>query len=103
MCTNTTSGRLRITQAFMALSGTPEGNSAPRTISVIKIGSHEIRMSNGSSRGPGDVPLLWMELFDHDARISVDSCSCIEIDDAVSAFDEFVAQTKSDGESRAGN
>ena len=76
----------------MALSGTPESNSAPRIISVAKIANYEIRMSNGSSRGPGDIPLLWMELFDHEARISVDSCSCNEIDDAVSAFDAFVAQ-----------
>ena len=52
-------------------------------------------MFNGSPTAAGDAPLLWMELFDHDAQMSLDSCSFREIDDAVSAFDELVAQAKS--------
>jgi hypothetical protein len=46
-------------------------------------------MFNASSTRPGDVPPLWIELFDHDAQMSLDSYICREIDDAVAAFDEL--------------
>ena len=38
-------------------------------------------MFNGQPRWPNDVPPVWIELFDHDARMSVDSCGCLEIED----------------------
>jgi hypothetical protein len=39
--------------------------------------------------------MFWIELFDHDAQVSVDSCSCREIDDAVAAFEALLAQAES--------
>jgi hypothetical protein len=51
-------------------------------------------MFNSLPTRTGEAPLLWMELFDHDAQISVDSCACREIDEVVSAFDELVSQVK---------
>lgn len=94
MCTKSsrTSGRLRVTQAYIALSDIPGSNPTPRTISVERIGTYEVRMFNGSPTRPGDASLLWMELFDHDGQRSLDSCSFREIDDALSAFDELVAR-----------
>jgi hypothetical protein len=91
MCTKSsqTSGRLRVTQAFIALSSIPGSSPAPRTISIAMIGKCEIRMFNASSTRPGDAPPLWIELFDHDAQVSLDSYSCREIDDAVAAFEEL--------------
>jgi hypothetical protein len=94
MCTksNRTSSRLRITQAYIALSGIPGSSAAPKRISVERIGKYEIRMFNVSPTRSGDAPLLWMELFDHDAQRSLDSCSFREIDEALSAFDELVSR-----------
>jgi len=43
---------------------------------------------------PGDVPLVWIDLFDHDARMSVDSCGCHEIDEALAGIDALVAQAE---------
>ena len=96
MCTKSsrTSGRLRITQAFIALSGISEGGSAPRTISIVKIGRYEIRMFSGSPRWPGGTRRSWIELFDHDAQLSVDSCGCREIEEALAGFDELVSQAE---------
>ena len=34
-----------------------------------------------------------MELFDHDAQMSIDSFRCREIEDALAVFRDFVAQT----------
>jgi hypothetical protein len=38
--------------------------------------------------------LSWTELFDHEAGMSVDSCSYYEIDDAAAVFDTLVARGK---------
>jgi hypothetical protein len=89
-----TSGRLRLTQAFIALSSIPGSGPAPRTLSIAMIGKCEIRMFNASSSWPGDAPPLWIELFDHDAQISIDSRSCREIDDAMAAFDEWLSDAE---------
>ena len=96
MCTKSSrvSGRLRVTQAYIALSDIPGSSPTPRTISVERIGTYEVRMFNGAPVNSGDAPLLWMELFDHDAQRSLDSCSLREIDDALSAFDELLARAR---------
>jgi hypothetical protein len=94
---NPKSGRLRVTQAFIALSSMPGSNSTQRYVTVVRVGEYEIRLFNGAPRC-GDASLVWMELFDHDANRTVDSCSFREIDDAVSAFEEFVSQAKSSNE-----
>jgi len=93
MCTNSSriSGRLRVTQAYIALSGLPGSHPAPRFISLAKIGACEIRMFSGTPPRSGDAPLLWMELFDHAEQKSMDSSSFREVHDALSAFDVLVA------------
>ena len=96
MCTkfSRTSGKLRTTQAFIALSNIPEGDVASKTISIVRVGTYEIRMFSGQLSWPGGVPQIWIELFDHGARLSLDSCGCHEIDDAVAGFDALVAQAE---------
>ena len=51
-------------------------------------------MFDGSPSWPGRRTAVWIELFDHDARMSVDSCGCLEIEDALAGFDAFVAQAE---------
>jgi hypothetical protein len=52
-------------------------------------------MFNGSSIWPGRTLASWLELFDHNAQLSVDSCSCREIDEALTGFDELLSQAES--------
>ena len=87
-----TSGRLRVTQAYIALSGIPGCDPAPRTLTVERIGAYEIRMFRVASIRSGDATLLWMELFDHVTRRSLNSCSFREIEEALSAFDTLSSQ-----------
>jgi hypothetical protein len=100
-----TSGRLRTTQAFIALSRIPEGGVASKAISIARIGTYEIRMFSGLPIWPDGIPLIWIELFDHSARRSVDSCGCHEIDDAMAGFDALFAEAENlnqTGEPEAG-
>jgi hypothetical protein len=71
-------------------------------VSLSRIGNYEVRMFERSLAGSSDTPLFWMELFDHHAKASVDSCSCQKIEDAVPLFQGFVSQAKYSNESSRG-
>src|SRR5277367_3635652 len=77
---------LRISQAYIALLGLPEESNDGRTISLARLDNHEVLMFDVPHAGSGDPPLFWMELFDHDAQLAVDSCSCYSIEEASTVF-----------------
>jgi hypothetical protein len=66
-------------------------------ISLERIGCHEVIMFDVSPDSATDAPLFWLQLFDHEAKLSVDSCSCTEIAQAVTVFDDFIALAKRHG------
>jgi hypothetical protein len=82
---------LRISRAYVKLSCIPE-NSSETSVSLVSIGSCEIRMFRGPEVDFDGGPLFWLELFDHSTRTSVDGGSCHRIKDAVPLFDDFVSQ-----------
>ncbi len=84
-------GELRISQAYIKLLGLPQNAQGTRMISLERIGAFEILMFDVAPDGAADAPLFWLELFDHAAKSSVDSCSCTEIAQAVTVFDDFIA------------
>jgi len=90
-------GELRITQAYIKLLGIPQNAQGARMVSLERIGDYEILMFDVSPDGAADAPLFWLELFDHGRKSSVDSCSCTEIAQAVTVFDDFIALAKKHG------
>jgi hypothetical protein len=86
---------LRITQAYVKLLSLPRNEQGARTISLARIGSHEVFMLDISADGAADASLFWLELFDHEAKSCVDSCNCTEIAQAVTVFDDFISMAKS--------
>ena len=74
-----TFNKLRITRAYIKLLCLPEGDA--RIISLVQIGNYEIRMLEASKADTADGPLFLIELFDHDAQSSVDSCICDDIEE----------------------
>ena len=87
-----TLGELRLTQAYIKLLSIAEKRTGTGMVSVARIGNYEIRIFESSQRGSDGEPPIWMELFDHDAQISVDSSRCREIEEALAVFRDFVAQ-----------
>jgi hypothetical protein len=83
--------QLRITRAYIRLLCIPEGERNTRMVSLANIGSYEIRIFEPFPEIPA-ASLFWMELFDHDAQASVDSCACRDIEEAVVRFDDFIAR-----------
>jgi hypothetical protein len=82
--------KLRITRAYIKLLCIPEGDV--RIVSLVWIGSYEIRMLDASQSSSADAPLFWIELFDHDAQSSVDSRACRDIKEAAAAFEDFISR-----------
>jgi hypothetical protein len=69
---DSTFSKLRITRAYIKLLCIPEGDA--KMVSLVQIGNYEIRMLEASKADTADGPLFLLELFDHDAQSSVDSC-----------------------------
>ena len=90
---------LRITQAYFKLLGIPENAETAEVISLERIGACEIRMFEAPSGNSEDALLFWLELFDHDRRGSLDSCSCTAIAEAAAIFDDFVVEARRMAES----
>ena len=83
-----TLAELRIARAYVRL---PE-DSPEASVSLDSIGSHEIRMLRSPEVDLDRVPLFWLELFDHSAKMSVDSFCCHRLKDAVPVVCNFLAQ-----------
>jgi hypothetical protein len=83
--------KLRIARAYVKLLCIPQGSSET-SVSLACIGNCEIRIFEGPQVTWDGMPLFWLELFDHSARMSVDSFSCREIEDAVVVFEDFISQ-----------
>ena len=85
-----TFNKLRITRAYIKLLCIPEGDA--KMVSLVQIGNYEIRMLEASKADTADGPLFLIELFDHDAQSSVDSCICDDIEEGVAAFEDFISR-----------
>ena len=82
---------LRITQAYIKLLGLPQNERGVRMVSLERMGCHEVRMFDVSLDAATAAPLFWLELFDHEAKSSLDGFSCTEIAQAVPVFGEFMS------------
>jgi hypothetical protein len=82
--------KLRIARAYIKLLCLPEG--AAKMVTLARIGNYEVRMLEASKADTADGPLFLIELFDHDAQSSVDSCICCGIDEGVAAFQDFISR-----------
>ena len=82
---------LRITQAYIKLLGLPQNERGVRMVSLERMGCREVRMFDVMLDAATAAPLFWLELFDHEAKSSVDSSSCTEIGQAATVLGEFIS------------
>lgn len=81
---------LRLTRAYIQLLLVPADRNGARTVSLARFGSYEVRLSQFAQDRDVDAP-MWLELFDRDARRSVDSCRCADLEEAVISARYLVA------------
>jgi hypothetical protein len=80
---------LRISRAYVSLLARPEGGD-PTAISLAWIGDFEIRMHAAAPGSAAKQPLFIVDIFDHDAQLSIDSRACHTVAEGAVAFDEFL-------------
>jgi hypothetical protein len=85
---------LRITRAYISLLSAPTGKHGGRSISLVRFGKYEVRMTDISQIFSTDTPLFWLELFDHDLKLTVDSCQCHEFEEAATVLKDLVLQAE---------
>jgi hypothetical protein len=69
----------------------PPGGNVSRTATLMRLGSFEVRLIQPLSVPPASSIRFWLELFDHDRQLSIDSVGDRVIEDAVIAAEEFIA------------
>ena len=80
---------LRISRAYVSLLARPEGGEA-MPVSLAWVGDFEIRMHAAAPTSAAKQPLFIVDVFDHDAQLSIDSRACHTVAEGAVAFDEFL-------------
>jgi hypothetical protein len=93
-----TSGRMnleaQLIQAHLKLQLALLGEDNSRTATLVRRGAYEVRLVEPSRASPPGGVLFWIELFDHDRRMSLDSVGSYVLEDAVIAAEHLIAQAK---------
>ena len=94
---NTPSSKLsefRIAQAYIRLLLSSDGKDGNKMASLARVGDYEVRLIEFSQAGSADAPPMWMELYAHHLKLSIDSCSCHEIEEAAGAAEYLFSQAE---------
>jgi hypothetical protein len=78
--------------AFARLHLDPPDADVSRTATLKCFGPFEVRLVQPSSEPPTKTVMFWMEIFDHDRQLSIDSIGDCTLDDAVIAAEDFIAR-----------
>ncbi len=84
----------RISQTYVALMLAPRADDGSRALPLARFGAFEVRVIELGDRRDSDASDLWLELYRHDTRTSLDSCRCSDLDEAESAADEFISRAR---------
>jgi hypothetical protein len=85
--------RIKIEEAYTELLRIP-ADSVEASVLLASIGQYEIRICSGSTARSAVTPLFWLELFDHASKMSIDSSSCHQIEDAIVVFEYLISQAR---------
>ncbi len=83
---------LRITQAYASLFLAPARSDGSRTAPVATVGGFEVRLTE--TQASADQPCLWVELYARDVQVTIDSCCCADLEEALGAAEHLIDQAK---------
>jgi hypothetical protein len=72
----------------------PPGTDASRAVTLMRFGPFEIRVFQPLSALPTNATIFWMELYDHDRQLSIDSIGDCTVNDAVIAAEDYIARAR---------
>ena len=83
----------RVTESYASLFLTPKQDDGSRYSVIARIGAFEVRLLELLSVNFPELT-LWVELYDRDLRVGVDSYRCSDLDDAIDAAQFLTAQAR---------
>jgi hypothetical protein len=85
---------LTVTQAYVRLFSVPASENGLRSVPLAKFGNYEVRLAElPSLASAADLP-IWVELYDHHIRCSIDGCGCSDLEDAIPAAEDLLSQAQ---------
>ena len=92
LCKSHRSVALTVTQAYARLFSIPVSEKGVRSVPLAKFGNYEVRLAELPSSAAG-LP-IWMELYDHHVRCSIDGYGCSDLEDAIPAAEDLLSQAQ---------
>jgi hypothetical protein len=84
----------RLYKSYIGLGLAPQNESGSRTIPVAHFGTFEVRLIEFADRNRRDSLDLWIELYRHDTQSSIDSCRCMDLDEAEDLGEYLISQAR---------
>jgi hypothetical protein len=82
----------QLIEAHARLQLTRQGTVTSRTATLVRLGPFEVRLIQPLSMPPTSPIRFWIEIFDHDRQLSIDSVGNCVLEDAVIAAEDFIAR-----------
>jgi hypothetical protein len=84
----------RVTETYASLFLTPKQEDGSRYSAIARIGTFEVRLLELPSLNFPEELELWVELFDRDLQIGLDSYKCGDLDEAIDAAQFLIAEAR---------
>ena len=81
-------------QKLTRASSHAQANDGLRYSAIARIGAFEVRLLELPSVNSPEELELWVELYDRDLRVGVDSYKCSDLDEAIDAAQFLTAQAR---------
>ena len=85
---------VKILQSYVLVLRTNKNAQGDRTSTLERHGAHEVRLIDPSQKAQSDTIPFWIELFDHNAKTTVDSYGGYDLEAVAIAADAFIARAR---------
>ena len=92
----------RVTETYASLFLTSKRDDGSRYAAIAMIGVFEVRLLELSSVNSPEELELWVELYDRDLRVGIDSCKCDDLDEAIDTAQFLTAQARQQSQGISG-
>ena len=84
----------RLYSAYVSLTLAPKNESGDRIVSVARFGAFEVQLVERADHPKTGGTDFWIELYQHDARMSLDSYRCQDLDEGEGVIDRLISDAK---------
>jgi hypothetical protein len=92
-----------VVRAYFELILIAWGNEGSRSVLLTKHGTCEVRLLEKLPFNATQTPSLWVDLYDADTRVLIDTCLCGDLEAATVAAEDFIKRARSLAEDEDGD